>query len=274
MANTPRDPEAAVTERVILVHGTFAQDRGYWESQTWWRQVWAHIRRPSTVKAKDPGDAWWLPGGAFASAVDAAGAGRFACEDPPFHWRGDNRESERRVAGQMLLAKLREFESRGIRYHLVGHSHGGSVIWAALRDAARRRLELPGLRTWTSVGTPYLQFRPSWRSLWVLMPLIPYFLTIPWIFAAASDLWRAWDEVGRREWIIAAAAGAAMLPHVVVAILMAWRVLAVIAAAWTTWRKRRLRSSHGSGSERSGGGYGRTSTRPSAGSPTAWDSGV
>ena len=53
----------------------------------------------------------------------------------PFHWSGANSELARRNAGQALFECL--FEPS---FHLVGHSHGGSVIWHALtRSAARNR---------------------------------------------------------------------------------------------------------------------------------------
>src|SRR5262249_40642523 len=52
---------------------------------------------------------------------------------------------------------------------LVGHSHGGSVIWHALvRSARASGTRLKGLQTWTTVGTPFLVFKPdhtTWRHL-------------------------------------------------------------------------------------------------------------
>jgi hypothetical protein len=85
----------------------------------------------------------------------------------PFRWSGANLESHRRDAGIRLLRKLRALDARGWRYHLVGHSHGGSVIWHALTQSAKgNKKPLAGLKTWTTVGTPFLTFTldpTAWR---------------------------------------------------------------------------------------------------------------
>ena len=54
---------------------------------------------------------------------------------------------------------MTRLEQLGRRYHLVGHSHGGSVIWHALRAASLKRVNLERLRSWTTVGTPFLHHR-------------------------------------------------------------------------------------------------------------------
>ena len=63
-----------------------------------------------------------------------------------------------------------ELESEGRGYHLVGHSHGGSVIWHALCRARLYRKDLTCLRSWSTVGTPYLQHRT--RSMWHVLNII------------------------------------------------------------------------------------------------------
>ncbi|MGX7829842.1 hypothetical protein ACTG9Q_32675 [Actinokineospora sp. 24-640] len=125
-----------------------------------------------------------------------------------FHWSGMNSLTERLAASNRLLAVLFALEREGRGYHLIGHSHGGSVIWEALttahlmhenktvysavkpylrarrmipeRTPVRRRrmtldglgsdyqrmapsLPLTGLRSWTTVGTPFLTHLPKRR---------------------------------------------------------------------------------------------------------------
>lgn len=76
-----------------------------------------------------------------------------------FHWCGENSERARIKAGHDLLEQLLKLEHRQTGYHLIGHSHGGSVIWHALREATLRRIKLDHLRSWSTVGTPFLHCR-------------------------------------------------------------------------------------------------------------------
>lgn len=153
-------------ETVVFVHGTWASaedDRGeawwQWGSQ-WHRDLSRHL--PADVS---------LPA---AHEV--------------FHWSGENTEFARDRAAVDLLHRLAVLEANGTGYHLVGHSHGGSIIWKALRWSVRDvRLDereywhalsawpkaqrdawdalpdqgvnedsLQGLRSWTTVGTPFM----------------------------------------------------------------------------------------------------------------------
>ena len=59
---------------------------------------------------------------------------------------------------------LLELEAEGRGYHLIGHSHGGSVIWHTLCRARLQQKDLTCLRSWSTVGTPFLQHRT--RSMW------------------------------------------------------------------------------------------------------------
>lgn len=156
-------------ELVILVHGTFAGDKNQ----------------------HDEGTRWWQRGSATWEALAAMlpeGAALPGEEIGLFHWSGANAQSERLEGSAELLALLLELEEQGRSYHLVGHSHGGSVIWEALVSAqiiaksdvsrfglTRRRdwsslhggeelqvvAQLPGLRSVTTVGTPFLHFLPQ-----------------------------------------------------------------------------------------------------------------
>lgn len=172
-------------EIVILVHGTFAGDKdGNDEGHRWWQRG---------------SDTWrWLEDN-LPPGVSLPQDGRL------FHWSGANTQSARLSASMELLALLVELERKGRAYHLVGHSHGGSVIWEALltsqvlrrggmladhlyhalvrrgvlsydesgsgavgnRSLARKyqavssELELGRLRSWTTLGTPFLCHLPQ-----------------------------------------------------------------------------------------------------------------
>lgn len=132
----------------ILVHGTFAGD------------------------AQNSGDKWWQSNSAVSTQLKSKlpDGVRIADDADVFHWSGDNSDRARNKAAGQLLRHLQNQESRGIKYHLVGHSHGGSVIWNALQLATLSRQSLEGLQSWTTVGTPFLQHRS--RSAWNTMNLI------------------------------------------------------------------------------------------------------
>ncbi len=127
----------SMPDLVLLVHGTFAartEDRG----DNWWQigsQAYEGLRQrlPRGVRQSEP--------------------------DEVFHWSGENSERARIKAALELLERLKQLESEGRGYHLIGHSHGGSVIWHALRIATLSRVELEGMRSWTTVGTPFLRHK-------------------------------------------------------------------------------------------------------------------
>jgi len=142
------------TEQVLLIHGTFAgsdDDRG----PAWWQvgsETWEELQQR-------------LPPGV-----------RLTRDGEVFHWSGENSERARIKAGQDLLERLLEFESRGEGYHLIGHSHGGSVIWHALRLATLQKTTLTHLRSWSTVGTPFLHYRT--RGAWSLANIINLVLAL------------------------------------------------------------------------------------------------
>ena len=114
---------------------------------------------------------WWETNAKLSEAIRRCCGDGFCVR--PFGWKdgeiyGPNRESERRLAGKALFGELRKLESAKRPYHLVGHSHGGSVIWHALKESALSNERLDHLQSWTTVATPYLDFGPdgsSWRRL-------------------------------------------------------------------------------------------------------------
>jgi hypothetical protein len=106
----------------------------------------------------EEGDRWWQRGSAFErdlrSFVEAEdGILTYA----PLVWSGLNSESARREAADKLVQRAKELEAKGEKYCVIGHSHGGSVISHALLIATNRKLSLPGLSRWITVGTPFIE---------------------------------------------------------------------------------------------------------------------
>jgi hypothetical protein len=130
------------TEQVILVHGTFASS------------------------ADDCGNGWWQVGSKAYNGLKARLPANvsLAREGSIFRWSGDNTERARSKAAAQLLRFLEPLEKSGKPYHLIGHSHGGSVIWSALRIATARKKSLNQMKSWSTVGTPFLHHRS--KSPW------------------------------------------------------------------------------------------------------------
>jgi len=152
---------------VIMVHGTGAADDA------------------------DRGPSWWQSNSGFETAFSKL-VEPFAATAKPFHWSGVNSEVDRRAAGLALLRRLLQLDSAGVNYHLIGHSHGGSVIWHALVASMLRGKPLSGLRSWSTIGTPFLQFRavaPSpWR--WIALAVV-----------ALALYWTGFGRADRTEWV-------------------------------------------------------------------------
>jgi hypothetical protein len=129
---------------LITVHGTFA----------------AH--------GDDTGSAWWQQGSDFAAKIQESTK---LAKIIPFHWNGNNSEPERREAGRLLARRIMDLENNAVPYHLIGHSHGGNVIWHALQQELRRS-NLPNLQSWTTVGTPFFRFRHNTVELDLVVPLL------------------------------------------------------------------------------------------------------
>jgi hypothetical protein len=152
--------------KVIAVHGTYVAD------------------------VSDRGEQWWQKGGALQRFLgeqmpDAIDAGDLIV----FHWSGDNSATARQKAGSELFRQMLTLEREDAPYHVVAHSHGGGVLLEALMDAVEYRGPsvarflgraagrsgavpeeprtrgpedpLPGLLSWTTVGTPFLSASPQ-----------------------------------------------------------------------------------------------------------------
>jgi hypothetical protein len=152
-------PADTDVEQVILVHGTFASS------------------------ADDCGEGWWQVGSeAYVKLEQRLPHGvELAPEGKVFRWSGDNTERARSKAASQLLRFVEPLEKAGTPYHLIGHSHGGSVIWAALRTATARRKSLKHLRSWSTVGTPYMHHRSKspWSPVTMIYMVLAAALLIP-----------------------------------------------------------------------------------------------
>lgn len=244
-------------EVVILVHGTFAGDK----------------------EGSDIGSRWWQRGSeTWRWLEENLPPGTMLQEGRLFHWSGANTQSARLSAATELLALLVELEKQDRGYHLVGHSHGGSIIWEALLSSQamrlqqhlsqslvsaleRRRvlvrtdlgmvftgnprepyeqasvafkrlseeLDLNQMRSWVTVGTPFLTHLPhgglfakGWRDrkfslsgdvvlagrVWPVhlsaTALLFSFMCLGMSFIPEADLHQQW--IGRLAWVIAGVA--------------------------------------------------------------------
>ena len=75
--------------------------------------------------------------------------------------RTQHSENSRWAAGIALYRKLKEYDAAGEDYHVMGHSHGGSVIYHALLHSVAKRKPFERLKSWCTVGTPFLDCRPN-----------------------------------------------------------------------------------------------------------------
>jgi hypothetical protein len=138
---------------IITVHGTFA-----------------HSGSTADNPAGEPLPLqWWEQNSAFEqdirARVDAADG---TLNVVPFKWSGANSELGRRKAGSDLLKEMRALEAKAEPYCVVGHSHGGSVVAAALLESGSRKLPLDNLKRWITVGTPFVQMK---KETWLFQRL-------------------------------------------------------------------------------------------------------
>lgn len=145
-------------QTILLIHGTFAS------------------------LDDDVGKAWWQRNSDFWNWLNSRLGDKGACgpsEERLFRWSGKNSERERMQAGHDLLRNwLSAFERQQKPYHLIAHSHGGSVVWHALQEAAASREvadgtdPLPNLKSWSTVGTPFLKFQPRFAYAWYTLAVV------------------------------------------------------------------------------------------------------
>ncbi|SDP16457.1 hypothetical protein SAMN04488061_2369 [Filomicrobium insigne] len=104
------------------------------------------------------GTKWWQRGSRFTTQLQNSVEGDDGTlKIEPCVWDGLNSETSRRAAGKQLMEKLTALETAGEPFVVVGHSHGGSVISAALLHSAKQREPLSGMQRWITVGTPFIK---------------------------------------------------------------------------------------------------------------------
>lgn len=170
-------------DQLVLVHGTYA------------------------ARDRDEGDSWWQIGSQAAADLKARlpVQARMARPGEVFHWSGENSERARIKAAHEFLAFVDKLEAKGNGYHLIGHSHGGSVIWHALRLATLQGKKLAGLRSWATVGTPFLHHRTRGAWNWVnllnvvlaVILLKPAYLTCCALLKIVIGPWFGWTGADR-----------------------------------------------------------------------------
>lgn len=160
------------SERVILVHGTGASQPGPPGNEKWWEGNSAFATELGQLLNEQLGD-----------KSDSREIRRF--EIKSFGWSGANSERDRRRSGELLARELAELELNGVPYHLIGHSHGGSVIWNALTALSYKRRPSM-LRSWTTVGTPFLTFGDRGALYLLLLCLLTLFTLILVFFSIGA----------------------------------------------------------------------------------------
>lgn len=177
-------------ERVVLVHGTGA------------------------FKNSDEGEAWWQKSGGLWSRLAALSPNDVQLE--AFTWTGANDEEERRAAARSLAIKLLEMSARGERVHLIGHSHGGSVIWHALGILDTCDVVNGFVLSWATVGTPFLHY--GLRRSRVIFALISSVASVVVLASAAASIldvkisyaWRD-EQMSTGLWLASASVPALIL---------------------------------------------------------------
>jgi hypothetical protein len=207
---------------IYLVHGTFAGE-------------------PSSVDRKTR--KWWEKDSSWSDALQADVrtaaerlGGQVSVEIAPLQWPepglgpGPNLETERRRGGEAILKTLEESERAGQHYHIVAHSHGGSAVWHALIAAAAQKQQLPHLKSWTTVGTPFLTFQPAMSEM--LRPAITLFVLMAmlsiWLYGFWSQSPESYEELMRISQFLALE-GAVSPPENLGALWQAADVVSILA---------------------------------------------
>ena len=195
---------------VLFVHGTFAYDDR--DAATpknrdrWWQRdsdfaaalagkLPGYQIVPAGERVSDACRPWWWGRRRHKPIADGKTI------EAAFHWSGLNSESARRTAGRRLLEHIDRLVARGSagqRIHLVGHSHGGAVIWEALRLAHLRESRnkdvhkiVDRVQTWVTVATPFLRYGANWSRLpWQVLCLTSFVCIIFYECSWWTDFWQ------------------------------------------------------------------------------------
>lgn len=178
------EPVSEDEEAVLLIHGTYAASR-----------------HDSAAQAEAAGEEaqWWQAGSDYCRRL-AEGSERLRAHEPGevFHWSGENSERARRESAERLRAHLLRFEEAGRPYHVIAHSHGGSVLWRALCGLTEGE-GLSGLKSWTTIGAPFLRFRGRRRDLALGLPAFGIIAALVWLVRDRLWLFLPLKEIGFPE---------------------------------------------------------------------------
>jgi hypothetical protein len=163
------DLEPRIPDNVIFVHGTFAQ------------------------RLSDRGDAWWQLGSKFSQRIQRVLQGFAVPSDEAFHWTGENSDIFRVFDSSPLLERIRRENEKG-PFHVIAHSHGGMVLWHALMLSVERQITLDNLRSWMTVGTPFIFYNAHVGRV-ARYHLMPALVALLLSCALASHLYNSWLAV-------------------------------------------------------------------------------
>lgn len=162
-------------EKIILIHGTWGSDRGKQpENFAWWHEK-SDFRKNLRIKFTKQ----------FNRNLDIEN----------FRWSGKNSDISRQRAAALLLGKMKKYDASKTPYHLIGHSHGGNVIWEALKQSHRVNYKPEYLCSWATVGTPFLALRQKLGAFYWLSNVLLIAMLLPFLFLALSYLFLAFSNV-------------------------------------------------------------------------------
>jgi hypothetical protein len=93
----------------------------------------------------------------------------------------------------LLLERLRRENEKG-PFHVVAHSHGGMVLWHALMLAVERQIPLDNLRSWITVGTPFIFYETRIGRI-ARQHLTPALIALTFSSLLAFHEYRSWLAV-------------------------------------------------------------------------------
>ncbi len=210
-------------EVIVLIHGTFAKEDS------------------------DEGDKWFQRGSSFERAVTRASASQgLNLETRVFRWSGENSEAARRKDAEQLFAACRELEEKCRKpnaedpttaYHLIAHSHGGAVIWHALRN----KQPLEHLKSVVTVGTPFFSFRNVRAAFLFALPFFTALALLPAFVERAAVLVDQWGVLLHDRNDVATLVGLAILGLAFVTLVLysGWTLYGAVGAASRCWKMRR-----------------------------------
>ena len=199
-------------------------------------QVIVLVHGTAAAAESDVGERWWQKGSTFSSRLDDLTRPFAQClEKELFHWSGSNSERDRRFYGQRLYQRyIRPFEEQRRPYHLVGHSHGGGVIVGALIEAVRRNHRLEYLRSWCTLGTPFLSYRARAKHWSWALPIIAVLVSLSWLVPLGSEYFSH-----RIDLIRSGNLTAVVLPPLLIGLPIAIALFAVVSWALSLIRRSR-----------------------------------